>query len=281
MISLEGIWALGAKHRDNKMENALSVPKHERRWQLALYAISILFLVRDVFFDHYDWGFTYITEFFDSFRAYFLFVALPLLSISWFLTLTSPRLGARVATVAAGISFVFYFGICVINLVNGPYFYFDVLRFYLPRIFLVGATFVYSYQILQSPAEQAGFPLPIFFFKVRWTAKRQGYVVLAFAIAFGVLGVQWLYPRASCAAIGGKWVRDGGFGQAQYCLQSYPDAGKACQSSDDCMGACIVETNSSGVASPLPTAGVCASDNRAFGCFFFFEHQEITGVCVD
>lgn len=263
------------------MENSLPVPKHQRRWQLAIYAISILFLARDVFFEHHDWGFTYITDLFDVFRPYFLFVAFPLLSISWFLALLFPRLGARLAIIAASISFVFYLGICIINLVNGPYFDFDVLRFYLPRIFLVGATFIYSYNILQSLSEQAGFPISIFSFKWRWTAKRQRYILLAFVMAFGILGIQWLYPRASCAMIGGRWVRDGIFGQAQYCFHSYPDAGKVCQSSDDCMGSCRVEIDSLSGTTVMPTAGVCASNNSGFGCFTYFEKQEIYSWCAD
>jgi len=255
--------------------------KHERRWQLGIYAISVLFIARDLFFKHYDYGFTYITDLFDAYSPYFLSVAFPLLSISWFVAVISPRLGARIAIAAAGISFVFYVGICVINLVGGPYYFSDVIRFYLPRIFLVGATFIYSYKILQSPSEQTGFTIPVFFFKLRWTPRRQRYILLAFLMAFGLLGIQWLYPRASCATKGGQWVRDGIFGQAQYCLHSYPDAGKACQSSDDCMGRCLVETNSSGIVPAIPTAGVCAPDNRVFGCFSFFEHQRIDGACID
>jgi hypothetical protein len=263
------------------MENSLPVPKHERRWQFAIYTISILFMARDVFSLHHDWGSAYITDLFDAYRPYFLFVAFPLLCISWFVVLLSPRLGARMAIIAASISFMFYLGICVINLVNGPYYYFDVSRFYLPRIFLIGAAFIYSYKILQSPSEQAGFPVSIFFFKLRWTARRQRYILLAFVMAFGIVGIQWLYPRASCAMIGGRWVRDGMFGQAQYCFHSYPDAGKACHSSDDCMGRCLVDIDSSNATGAMPTAGVCAPDNRGYGCFSYFGDEAKYSGCVD
>ena len=99
-------------------------------------------------------------------------------------------------------------------------------------------------------------------------------------MGFVILGTQWLYPRASCAVIGGKWTRGGIFGQ-QYCLHSYPDAGKACQSSEDCMGACLAETTSLDETTVIPTAGVCAPTNQIFGCFNYFENQEIDSVCVD
>ena len=263
------------------MEESSLVLKHTSRWQLGIYTIGSLFLARDLFFEHYDYGFTYITVLFDVCKPYFLFLAFSLLTISLFLTMISPRLGARTAIAATSISFVFYLSMWVINLVGGPYYYIDVIRFYLPPIFWLGATFIYSQKILQSSAEQVELFIPMLFFKLRWTPKVQKYVVSAFIIVFGILGIQWLYPRASCAVIGGRWVHDGMFGQAQYCLHSYPDAGKACQSSENCMGRCLAETNSSGVITVVPTAGVCAPDNGAFGCFYIFQNQEISGYCID
>jgi hypothetical protein len=263
------------------MEESSVGLKHKRRWQFGIYTISSLFLARDLFSEHYGYGFTYITGLFDVCKPYFLLLALPLLSISLFLAVRSPRLGARTAIAATSISFVFYLSMWIINLVAGPYFYVEVIRFYLPPIFLLGATFIYSHKILQSSTEQIELLIPMLFFKLRWTPKMQKYVISAFILVFGILGIQWFYPRASCAAIGGRWVYDGIFGQAQYCLHGYPDAGKACQSSEDCMGRCLAETNSSDVVTVIPTAGVCAPSNQVFGCFYIFENQEISGYCID
>ena len=263
------------------MEETSLVLKHKRRWQLGIYAISNLFLARDLFSDHYGYGFTYITDLFDLCKPYFLFLAFPLLSISLFLAMVSPHLGARTAIISTGISFVFYLCMWVINLVIGPYHYIEVIRFYLPPIFLFGAAFIYSHKILQSSAKQVELLVPMLFFKLRWTPKVQKYVVSAFIIVFGILGIQWFYPRASCTVIGGRWVHDGILGQAQYCLHSYPDAGKACQSSDDCMGSCLANIISSGETKVVLPAGKCAPDNRIFGCFEIFENQEIQTFCVD
>lgn len=259
------------------MEKSLPTPKSERRWQLSIYGITILLMVWDLLF-------TLLTDpsgifnDFKSYGRYFLFITFPLLSISWFLVLKSPRLGTRTAITASTISLLSYLIIGFINLLNYQYYTLDLLRFYLLRIFFSGAVLISSHKILQPPTELL---IPVLFFKLRWTPRIQRYVVFVFILILGLLGSQWLYPRASCTLIRGRWIRDGIAGQAQYCLHSYPDAGKPCQSSEDCMGRCLVETNSSGVVPAIPTAGVCAPDNRAFGCFFFFEQQKISGECVD
>jgi hypothetical protein len=259
------------------MEKSLPTAKYERRWQLGIYGIAILFMVWDLLFQPSN----NVLDDFESYSPYFLYITIHLLSISWFLVLKSPRLGAHSAVVSSTISLVSYLIIGFINLVSYQYYALDILRFYLLRIFASGAVLIYSHKILQSPSGSAELSIPIFFFNLHWTPKTQRYVVLAFIMALGILGIQWLYPRASCAVIGGRWTRDGILGQAQYCLHSYPDAGTACQSSEDCMGRCLAETNSSGVISIIPTAGVCAPDNRVFGCFEIFENQEISLVCID
>ena len=265
------------------MEKSLPTPKHERRWQLVIYTITILFMVWDVLLIL----FTLIThsyapngpfDDFTSYGPYFLFITFPLLSISWLLALKSPRLGARSAGIASMISLLSYLTIGVVNLLDFQYHAEEIFRFYLPRIFASGAVLIYSHKILQSQTELL---IPVLFFKMRWTSKMQQYVVAAFILMFGVLGIQWLYPRASCAVIGGSWVRDGMAGQAQYCLHSYPDTGNPCQTSEDCMGRCLAATNSSSEITGIPTAGVCAPDNRVFGCFEIFENQEINLLCID
>ena len=259
------------------MEKSLPVPKHERRWQLSIYAMAILLMMWDLWLTPLN----RIFADFKSFSPFFLYITFPLLSIGWLVALKSPRLAARSAVVASSISLMAYLIIGFINLLHYQSYALEILRFYLSRIFSFGVVLIYSYKILQSPTEQAELFIPVLFFKLRWTPKIQKYVVSAFVIIFSILGIQWLYPRASCAVIGGRWIRDGILGQAQYCLHSYPDAGKACQSSEDCLGRCLADTNSSSVITGVPTTGVCAPNNRVFGCFEIFDHQEITLLCID
>jgi hypothetical protein len=259
------------------MEKSLPVSKHVRRGQLGIYALSILFMAWDLFVKPY----IHVLDVFNWFSPFVLPITFPLLCIGCLLALKSARLGAHGVLVVSAISLVFYLLVGFVNLIGYRYDSFDILRFYLPRIFTFGAVLIYSSKIVQVPAEQAELSIPILFFKLPWTSEIQRYVILAFIIMFSILSIQWLYPRATCAMIGGRWIRDGMFGQAQYCLHAYPDAGKECQSSEDCMGRCLAETNSSGVITVIPTAGVCAPDNGAFGCFAIFENQEISGYCID
>lgn len=64
---------------------------------------------------------------------------------------------------------------------------------------------------------------------------------------------------ALCVAGGGNMKRVGDRGIFQ-CVHTYSDAGKACLSSNECLGDCIVSTANS-------FQGVCKSDDNPFGCF--------------
>jgi hypothetical protein len=96
-------------------------------------------------------------------------------------------------------------------------------------------------------------------------------------------GLWWLYPRISCASSGGRWVRDGIFGQAQYCRHNYSDAGKACTRSADCEGGCMLDGPISLgdlAAATAPPLGYCQRDNGMFGCFTYIERPS-EGICID
>jgi len=156
------------------MEESLPVPKHERRWQISIYVISILFMAWDLFVKPY----IHVLNVFNSFSPFVLPITFPLLCIGCLVALKAPRLGARGVIVVSAISLVFYLIVGFINLISYQYDSFDMLRFYLSRIFTFGVALVYSYRIVQSPAEQAELSIPIFLFKLRWTAKRQRYILL-------------------------------------------------------------------------------------------------------
>lgn len=251
-------------------------PKQENLWQLSLYAICLLFTAWDIIARSHH---LYFDGFF-SYSAFFLRLAILLLCISIVLTMKSSRWAACCAFIVATFSLAFYLGIGFTHILEYPYDIFDIARFYFPRIVLFGATLVYSQKILQPQAEQAESLIPIFLFKLHWTPKKQKYLLATLIIAVSALSIEWLYPRVSCAVSEGKWIRDGIFGQAQYCLYSYSDVGKACQGSKDCEGSCVLEDYYSS-SQPVPTAGVCAPNNKRFGCFDYLEYPKVFSVCTD
>lgn len=252
-------------------------PKKENLWQLSLYAICLLFTMWDIIAQSYH---LYFDGFF-SYSAFFLRLAIPLLCISLVLSMKSSRWAARCALITATLSLAFYLGIGFTHIPDYPYDIFDISRFYFPRILSFGVALVYSQRILQTPNEQMENLIPIFFFKIHWTPKKQKYLIVALVILTSILCVEWLYPRASCVITKGTWIRNGGIlGQAQYCLYSYPDAGKTCKSSADCIGACVLEDYSP-YLQPVPSEGVCASNNDGFGCIDYFEYPNVFSVCTD
>lgn len=113
-----------------------------------------------------------------------------------------------------------------------------------------------------------------------WKSPQGKFALAAIVLAVAIFSGWLIYPRDSCATSGGTWIRDGVLGQAQYCLYSYPDAGKACRSSTECLGSCVVEDYRA-LATPGPSVGVCTGDNRAFGCFDYLEHPNVFSVCTD
>ena len=90
-------------------------------------------------------------------------------------------------------------------------------------------------------------------------------------------GLDELYGRASCSRSGGKWAT-GGIAQSHFCLRTYPDAGKSCRSSDECMGGCVLYEVIWG--QPAPSVGVCKNNNDPFECFAVLEYPQYYG-CAD
>lgn len=100
-----------------------------------------------------------------------------------------------------------------------------------------------------------------------------------------IFGSPWLYQRATmlynhkvCTMNGGKWTRVG-IAQTPFCLYTYPDWGKACHSSEECMGGCVIY-ESPIQDQPTPSVGVCKGTNDPFGCYAPIEHPETFG-CSD
>ena len=113
-----------------------------------------------------------------------------------------------------------------------------------------------------------------------WSSTKRKIVSIIVLLVMLFIGVWQVYPRVACTINGGEWIRDGITDQAQYCLRSYSDAGKACKSSKDCEGTCILEGFYSSLQ-PVPTSGRCTPDNRQFGCFDYFEYPNVFSVCAD
>lgn len=103
-------------------------------------------------------------------------------------------------------------------------------------------------------------------------------MVLALLFALLVIFAIWIYPRTSCALSGGEWIPVG-LAQEPACIHTYPDAGKACLSSEECTGACVIYDPPS-QGQPTPSVGVCKTTNNPFVCYAPIEHPEIYG-CSD
>ena len=90
--------------------------------------------------------------------------------------------------------------------------------------------------------------------------------------------VTWLYNSKVCSMNGGEWIPVG-LAQEPACIYTYPDAGKACHSSEECMGACVIYDPPI-QGQPMPSVGVCKTTNDPFGCYAPIEHPEIY-ACSD
>ena len=84
--------------------------------------------------------------------------------------------------------------------------------------------------------------------------------------------------RARCAAVGGRVERAGLLG-AYHCIQDYPDAGKTCSDSSECLGRCRTDdTKNMG----KPGTGTCQKTDVDFGCYGLVEDGMIGPMlCVD
>ena len=102
-------------------------------------------------------------------------------------------------------------------------------------------------------------------------------IILALLFILLVMCAVWLYPRTSCAISGGEWAVSGLANNA-FCLRTYPDAGKPCRRSDECMGGCVLYEVI--VGQPTPSVGVCKINNDAFECFAVIEYPHLY-TCAD
>jgi hypothetical protein len=88
------------------------------------------------------------------------------------------------------------------------------------------------------------------------------------------------YPFVSCVATNGEYTSSGLL-DAEFCLYKFEDGGKACKSSDECIGSCVIYDDMA-VSSTIPTTGVCESDSYPYGCKGYVENGKSFGiVCTD
>jgi len=80
----------------------------------------------------------------------------------------------------------------------------------------------------------------------------------------GAMRLYESYERQVCSANGGEWSREG-WARRPFCTYPYPDGGKPCHSSEQCIGGCVIyEAPIRG--QPTPSTGVCRYDNNPFVC---------------
>ena len=80
----------------------------------------------------------------------------------------------------------------------------------------------------------------------------------------------------ACTARGGTPSR-AGFANILVCVQTYADAGRACDNDDDCDGACMATPGEGG-----RLQGRCQVNNNGFGCHQFWAHGRAgERLCVD
>ena len=74
----------------------------------------------------------------------------------------------------------------------------------------------------------------------------------------------WFFKSKVCAMNGGTLTRAGMAGKP-VCVHPYPDGGKPCSSSEECIGGCVIyEPPVPG--QPTPSVGVCRYSTPSFGC---------------
>jgi hypothetical protein len=85
--------------------------------------------------------------------------------------------------------------------------------------------------------------------------------------------------HAACKAAGGEISRAGMLGR-EHCIQSYPDAGKACSGEADCLGTCRAPDGA--VQAGAKTIGKCQAEDIPFGCYAMVEGGIVQHtLCVD
>ena len=85
--------------------------------------------------------------------------------------------------------------------------------------------------------------------------------------------------KKRCTDVGGRVQRAGLRGVYQ-CVQTYPDAGKVCRDSDECLGDCRTSDSD---AVGKPGTGMCQEVDVPFGCFALVRDGVVDGgmLCVD
>ena len=87
--------------------------------------------------------------------------------------------------------------------------------------------------------------------------------------------------RARCEVAGGAIQQAGRLGW-QHCVQTFPDAGKACRDSEDCLGECRLPGDAGPVAPGTPVQGICQANDAPFGCYTTVEDGKAgMSICVD
>ncbi len=76
--------------------------------------------------------------------------------------------------------------------------------------------------------------------------------------------------------LSGGIMHSGGVNGDYYCFIYYDDAGKSCQSKEDCQGQCLL-----GINEPISKAQ-CAEANITYGCYTIIENgKEVFSGCAD
>ncbi|MCA8903102.1 MAG: hypothetical protein KDA53_17830 [Hyphomonas sp.] len=87
--------------------------------------------------------------------------------------------------------------------------------------------------------------------------------------------------RVRCEAVGGAIERHGLLGW-ESCVQRYPDAGKACKDSGDCLGKCKLDLSKPHDGPGEPAQGACQITDSVFGCYATVEDGlEQQTICFD
>ena len=76
--------------------------------------------------------------------------------------------------------------------------------------------------------------------------------------------------QTDCERLEGSWEKRGLLGQ-EMCIFTYPDAGKECTRTEECLGGCVLD-------SPEKLQGQCKETDTIFGCWTFVDGP---AVCVD
>lgn len=85
--------------------------------------------------------------------------------------------------------------------------------------------------------------------------------------------------REACTAAGGNIMRAGLMGR-EHCIQTYPDAGKACSDEADCIGTCRYEADGSAIGKRAE--GTCQVTDDVSGCYATVDKGVVSPVlCVD